>query len=753
LGLDLDFAGFSTWCIPNSAPDHSNGYTVEFLDDSDNILQSETFPSWGDDKSTWWPLIYPKTELWIKNKKVKLHHDPWDHSAFWSYYECILREDYKEIDPEDVVVDVGANLGFFTLHAIKKGAAKCYSIEPISKTFDYLVKNVEGLPVVPINLGIGSSERTDYFVGGEVTSISRLSDYDSTVEKGWFGKKTEKIEVKLKPFNQILNENGIGFIDYLKVDCEGGELDVFNTIDPDYLRYRVKKIAGEIHIGIIGLDQYTKIKDQLIEAGFDYSDDYDGIRDLVVFFAKKKPKIKLIHILNDVNGEREKVSIEHMKKLSKYGIEYTQNIAPLYEEIPPASTCARPDQISSTSGHYLLSPRHYGCYLGHKGAICDSGEDFDGLVVAECDTILTVSPREMAEKIYQVYFENIKNDLVWTSFGKQVLGYHHEKVSDDIYWSNRIVEIHFYLTSKPKLGILRDGFHNKKWDAADLWYDGLLGGLKRGIMAKPYALQQKGISYIDGWVKDGYYGFDHNLLYNPFRNDDDISVIIQSCDKYSHLWEGWYLSFSRYWNWNLNWPVYFCNEEMDLPFNDPRIIQIKSPKSENGDGFSTRLLDVLNKIDTRYVLYIQEDMWLTNKLDFRIFKEGLYKMRYHDWNCLRIHEKIWSSIQLEKSHYLIDDQRVLRVKPTSEWLLTHNAGIWNREFLIESILPNESAWTNEKEGTVRISKKYTDPKIYHLDERWYYQPGASQNGNINTHMKEYAWYLKMNSDLRKIMDV
>ena len=753
MGKDLDFKkDFNMWLTPNATPQDHNGILLEILDDKGNVIESHCHESWGDVKSLWSPLTYPKTELWINEKLIKLHHDPNDQSSYWTYYECILRQDYKEIEAGDIIVDVGANLGFFSLGAIRQGASKSYAIEPFKKTFEYLVKNTEGLPIIPINFGVGPVEKDELFIGGEVTSITRSIDLKDKEKNAYWGDNVEHTTVKLKPFQSILNENNITFIDYLKIDCEGGEVHLFNTIDPDFLKYRIKKIAGEIHLFATGVDGYEKIKNQITKAGFDYWDDYKEGRELVIFFAKRKPKIKLVHILNNPEGAREIPSINSLKELSKYGIEYTQSIKPLYKGIPPAGNCLRPDKVAEAPGYYLLGPGHYGCYLGHKGAICDT-DNCDGILVAECDTLLQVPAKEMAEKIFQVYFENIKNNLIWTSFGKKLPGHAHHLVTDDLYSTNKIVEVHLYLASMPGISELRGIFNNSPWEAADLWYDIFLQNHKRGILRKPYALQSPGISSIDQSFKEGINIHDHSVIYDPNFIDNDVTVIIQSCDAYRKFWDGWYLSWNRYWNWDLNWPIYFCNEELDLPFRDPRIQQIKSPKSLDKKGFSDRMIDILSKIKTKYVLYIQEDMWLTNKLDSRVFKEGLYKMRYNNWNCLRIHEKIGGTEEFVKSNNFINGTRLLKMKSTSEWLLTHNASIWNKEFLIESIGPNEDPWTNERDSSIRISKKYTDPKIYHFNDRWYYQPGASQNGEINPYMKEYEGYLKMNLYLKKSMDL
>ena len=74
---------------------------------------------------------------------------------------------------------------------------------------------------------------------------------------------------------------------------------------------------------------------------------------------------------------------------------------------------------------------------------------------------------------------------------------------------------------------------------------------------------------------------------------------------------------------DLGWPIYFCNEEIELPFNDERVIQTLTGKSKKymgieerdwlppyggpkqvDEGWSDRLIANLNSVDTKYVLYM-----------------------------------------------------------------------------------------------------------------------------------------------------
>lgn len=153
------------------------------------------------------------------------------------YHEFFHRKDYewyRDVQPLDIVVDVGACVGFFTCHALDRGAHRIYAIEPSRRHLKTLLKNVSDYfidkgecPVVPLNIGIG----TDY------NHISNV-----------FEAEGEKQEFAMVPFSQCMTVYDISWIDYLKIDCEGGEYDIFKDSNFDYLKNSVGHIAVEFHV-------------------------------------------------------------------------------------------------------------------------------------------------------------------------------------------------------------------------------------------------------------------------------------------------------------------------------------------------------------------------------------------------------------------------------------------------------------------------------------------------------------------------
>jgi FkbM family methyltransferase len=152
------------------------------------------------------------------------------------YHEFFLRKDYDwwyEVQPGDVVVDIGACVGFFTCHALDKGASKVYAIEPNSNLTTTILKNASShivnkteSPLVIINSAIGSNNNFLENVYGD----------------------TESCKFNLLSFNKFIQQYNIKHIDFLKIDCEGGEYDILTEENLTFLKTKVKHIAVEVHM-------------------------------------------------------------------------------------------------------------------------------------------------------------------------------------------------------------------------------------------------------------------------------------------------------------------------------------------------------------------------------------------------------------------------------------------------------------------------------------------------------------------------
>lgn len=209
-----------------------------------------------------------------------------------------------------------------------------------------------------------------------------------------------------------------------------------------------------------------------------------------------KKNIVAMHMITDIDTEREVDSMISLSKLENYGIEYIPCVNRRYTELPPKETCEYPDKISFEPGG-KLTPGHYGCYLAHKNAVLDGiNKNEDYILVFECDAIIDVSYDEFIEKLNFACKTLNDTDLLMFSFGFHNNTNIIDKKKD--YWVvNKFYGAHAYLIPKKSYNVFKNLFENEKWNVTDLLYAEKLDNYKIGIFEKPITKQASGISILD----------------------------------------------------------------------------------------------------------------------------------------------------------------------------------------------------------------------------------------------------------------
>jgi FkbM family methyltransferase len=138
-------------------------------------------------------------------------------------FEGNTYERFFDVEEGDIVVDLGASLGPFTYKILPKNPKQCYVVEPISHQIDILKKNV--------------GQENVKIIQGAITDKKKIEiTWDDMTES-----------VPTFSFREFLDEQGIEKIDFLKCDCEGGEYDVFQQSNIEFLK-TIPKIVTEFHM-------------------------------------------------------------------------------------------------------------------------------------------------------------------------------------------------------------------------------------------------------------------------------------------------------------------------------------------------------------------------------------------------------------------------------------------------------------------------------------------------------------------------
>jgi len=170
---------------------------------------------------------------------------------------CVLGS-YSEVPEGSIVLDVGANIGAFSLAASRR-AAVVYALEPVRNNFEQLRRNIElnkASNIVAERLAMaGENGECEMSVAGVFSSMH-------------FRAASAKIEkVPAVTLERFLEERGIAQLDYLKMDCEGAEWDIVLKAPPDVLA-RIKHIEMEFH-NINARTNPRSLQEHLSLAGFE----------------------------------------------------------------------------------------------------------------------------------------------------------------------------------------------------------------------------------------------------------------------------------------------------------------------------------------------------------------------------------------------------------------------------------------------------------------------------------------------------
>ena len=215
--------------------------------------------------------------------------------------QCYLRHGIRLRDG-DTVVDIGANIGLFSLFVLSRCAnPTIYACEPAPLVHDLLKSNCDayGAGVHALQVGVSDRRRTASFTFYEKSSVFSGLHSDETEDRAAIRAvvrnvlKSESVEadeyveeltadrlrrstceVQLVSLSDIMRENRIARIDLLKIDAEKSELDILEGIeDRDWPK--IRQIVIEIH-DRTG-EAVTRVQHLLGEKGFRCAVDQESL--------------------------------------------------------------------------------------------------------------------------------------------------------------------------------------------------------------------------------------------------------------------------------------------------------------------------------------------------------------------------------------------------------------------------------------------------------------------------------------------
>ena len=189
-------------------------------------------------------------------------------------------------------------------------------------------------------------------------------------------------------------------------------------------------------------------------------------------------------------------------------------------------------------------------------------------------------------------------------------------------------------------------------------------------------------------------------------NNKKISLLVCSCDKYQTAWKPYFELIKRFWPQHPQ-TIYLNTETISYVCKDLNIKNINSNKEAT---WSRRLLNALEQVSTKYVIFSLEDAFLLGPVNQKVVDTCIDWMEENPQiaECrLSAHDCIESGVCWKNSYFRVVPKEYM-------YRVDTQVAIWNKEKLIALIDETENPWQFEQNASKRAQK-------YDWIFLWHYQ--------------------------------
>lgn len=179
----------------------------------------------------------------------------------------------EEFLPGENFLDVGANVGMYTIWAAKSKAVNVYAFEPESQNFAILNKNiflnqldkhvVAYCVALTDSVGFSKLYLSNFIAGSSCHNYDEQINYQNEPMHASFAQGCVGTSI-----DQLVSAKVIPIPNHIKIDVDGIEPKVIAGAKKTLSDKQVKSLLIEINTG---LDEHWSIVDFMLEAGFSYS--------------------------------------------------------------------------------------------------------------------------------------------------------------------------------------------------------------------------------------------------------------------------------------------------------------------------------------------------------------------------------------------------------------------------------------------------------------------------------------------------
>lgn len=182
----------------------------------------------------------------------------------------------------------------------------------------------------------------------------------------------------------------------------------------------------------------------------------------------------------------------------------------------------------------------------------------------------------------------------------------------------------------------------------------------------------------------------------------DCTLLVNSCDSYSDLWEPYFKLLEVFWP-DCPFPIVLNTESKTFKHDkfDIKTFSMYTEENKAEIPWGQRLIETLSRIETKYILFTLDDYYLKAPPNVELLRQCF------EW--MEENPNISVFYFLDRLSVIKDNKYpgFAKIPLEREYRIKCQMGLWRRDKLLSYIMPHESPWQWETEGTIRC-RQYKD---------------------------------------------
>ena len=231
--------------------------------------------------------IFPAMRAGIIDEAIMIYYEIYDCHSGGYIDDSLYQHGDCKIYKDDIVLDIGANIGIFARFASDKGAKKVYAFEPVQENFKLLALNrPDNCEAHRIAVTNKDNDSISIAYKPNAPGGSSIFKYDDGILQN----------VMTMTITTLIKSKLIQQPDFIKMDIEGAETLAFKGIADEILQ-KTRCIAMEVHNDVIGDTGIDYIYSRLTKLGFTSFTLHNPDNNNIVWFTNKNINKKLHNTL------------------------------------------------------------------------------------------------------------------------------------------------------------------------------------------------------------------------------------------------------------------------------------------------------------------------------------------------------------------------------------------------------------------------------------------------------------------------